>query len=263
MHPVPPSRERVFNVPFVVVALAVAMGIEHAIYSLVLTPGQQNQLLILFAFIPVRYDLTLLAAESWARGWGAAVWTFVTYAFIHGNLSHLFFNMIWLLAFGTPVARRFGALRFLLFFLVTAAAGAAVHLATHVGEILPMVGASAAISGAMAAALRFVFQRGGPLGLLRSADEEAYRVPAASLGTMLRSRSALLFIIVWFGTNALFGMGMVAMPGIEQSVAWEAHIGGFLAGLFGFALFDPVRDSALPAPADPGYEADAGQPPQE
>ena len=46
---------------------------------------------------------------------------------------------------------------------VTAAAGAGAHLATHFGEFVPLVGASAAISGAMAAALRFAFEAGGPL----------------------------------------------------------------------------------------------------
>jgi membrane associated rhomboid family serine protease len=243
----------------IVLVLIALCGLVHAVFVLVLTQEQSTEFLITFAFIPARYDLALLAHESFVRGWGAAVWTFVSYAFIHGNLSHLFFNMIWLLAFGTPVARRFGPLRFLLFFLVTGVAGALAHLATHYGEMLPMVGASAAISGAMAAALRFVFQRGGPLGLLRSVEPQAYQVPAAPLGAMLRNPRALLFMAVWFGTNALFGIGMVAMPGIEQSVAWEAHVGGFLAGLLGFAAFDPVRELSPPEP-EPGHDGDAGQP---
>src|SRR4051794_30559462 len=141
-------------------------GLIHAIMYLALTTEQRTQVFILFAFIPARYDLSVLATESWAVGWGGAVWTFVTYAFLHGDLSHLFFNCIWLLAFGTPVARRFGPLRFTAFCVATAVAGAAVHLATHLGDNLPTIGASAAISGAMAAAMRFAFQRGGPLGVL-------------------------------------------------------------------------------------------------
>jgi membrane associated rhomboid family serine protease len=248
-HLVPPSRERVFNVPFVVLAFAAVMGLVHAVFTLVLTPEQTNEFLILFAFIPVRYDLQLLAAESWAQGWGAAVWTFVTYAFIHGSLTHLFFNAVWLFAFGTPVARRFGTLRFAIFFAATAAAGAAVHLAFHLGDLSPVIGASAAISGAMAAALRFAFQRGGPLGMLRNTDDEAYRVPAAPLSAMLRDRRMLLFLAVWFGANFVFGM--IALPGAEGGVAWEAHAGGFLAGLLGFRLFDPVRHSDASLDVEP------------
>jgi membrane associated rhomboid family serine protease len=154
-------------VPAIVVALLVVLGLVHALLSVVLTPGQTTEFLLLFAFIPARYDASVLPDIVWPGGWAADIWTFVTYALIHGDLTHLVFNAVWLLAFGSPVARRFGPLRFLAFMAVTAAAGAAVHLATHFGELLPMIGASAAISGAMAAATRFAFQRGGPLGLWR------------------------------------------------------------------------------------------------
>ena len=61
---------------------------------------------------------------------------------------------------------------------------------------------------------------------------------------MLRDPRILAFLAVWFGVNFIFGMGAVAMPGTEGTVAWQAHIGGFLAGLLGFSLFDPVRPSA-------------------
>jgi membrane associated rhomboid family serine protease len=237
------SRERIFNVPGIILAIIAAIALVHGVRTLILTPNQDNDFLILFSFIPMRYDLTVLAAESWARGWGAAVWTFVTYAFIHGNLTHLGVNAIWLLAFGPPVARRFGASRFAIFFAATAAAGAAVHLATHLGERWPMVGASAAISGAMAAAIRFVFQRGGPLGAMGKGDEADYQVQAAPLSVALRDPRVLAFMVVWFGVNLLFGPGTIPLPGAEEGVAWQAHIGGFLAGLFGFALFDPVRPS--------------------
>ena len=114
---------------------------------------------------------------------------------------------------------------------------------THWGEILPMIGASAAVSGAMAGAMRFAFQRGGPLGLWRD-REEAFRVPAAPLAASLREPRMLAFMLVWFGVNILFGFVSLGGAGLTQAVAWQAHIGGFLAGLFGFALFDPVPTSA-------------------
>jgi membrane associated rhomboid family serine protease len=108
-----------------------------------------------------------------------------------------------------------------------------------------MVGASAAISGAMAAAMRFAFQRGGPLGPFRGNDEAAYRVPATPLSVLLRDRRFVVFLIVWFGVNLLFGLGIVPLPGEgDMPIAWEAHIGGFLAGLVSFALFDPAQVDA-------------------
>lgn len=232
--------EPVFNVPPVVLALIGAFILVHAVRALGLSPEEDIELLLQFAFIPARYDSALLAQGRFPGGAGAEVWSFVTYAFIHGDLTHLAVNSIWLLPFGSAVARRFGAARFLAFFAVTAAAGAAAHLATHGGELLPMIGASAAISGFMAAAMRFAFQAGGPLGMFRRTDVEAYRVPAAPLGAALRDPRILVFLAAWFGLNILFGLGSVGMLGVEQTIAWQAHIGGFLAGLLLFAMFDPV-----------------------
>ena len=66
------------------------------------------------AFIPARYDTTRAdRRRSAGRLRGADLWTFFTYALIHADSTHLGFNAVWLLAFGSPVARRFGAVRFL------------------------------------------------------------------------------------------------------------------------------------------------------
>lgn len=239
------QSEPLFNLPTVIAALIAAFGVVHAVRELALTPQQDIDFLLLFAFIPARYTPSMLAVEALPGGVGADLWTFVTYAFIHGDITHLLINVVWLLPFGTAVARRFGTGRFLAMFAATAAAGAALHLATHRGELLPMIGASAAISGFMAAAIRFVFQAGGPLGMLRSTDAAAYRVPAAPLRDALSDPRILAFLLVWFGLNALFGLGSVSLLGVEQPVAWQAHVGGFIAGLLLFPVFDPVR--AAPA----------------
>ena len=248
--------QRILNVPPVVAVLIVLLGLVHALLFLLLTPEQTTEFLLLFAFIPARYDTSLTTDIVWPGGLGANIWTFVTYALIHGGLTHLIFNAVWLLAFGAPVARRFGARRFLLLMAIAAAAGAAVHLATHFGELLPMIGASAAISGAMGAATRFAFQRGGPLALWRD-PETAHRVPASPLMSSLRDPRVLAFLLIWFGVNLLFGVGSIGMPGVEQAIAWQAHIGGFLVGLLAFAAFDPIP---LAPPASSQEEEDAFPP---
>jgi membrane associated rhomboid family serine protease len=235
----PPARERILNVPAVIVALIAVFGLVHAVFSLLLSEQETNEALLLFAFIPARYDLNLPLGEAWPGGLGADIWTFVTYALIHSDLNHLAFNSVWLLAFGSPVARRFGTWRFLAFFAAAAAGGAVVHLATHFGQLLPMIGASAAISGAMAAAMRFAFQRGGPLAMWRG-EPGSYFVPAQPLKECLSDPRVLAFLLVWFGVNALMGLGSFALPGLEHAIAWQAHIGGFFVGLLAFALFDPV-----------------------
>jgi membrane associated rhomboid family serine protease len=252
MQGVTPTREPMFNVPPVVVATLAVLALVHAVRSLVLSPQQDLQVLLLFAFIPARYDPSMLPGGTFPGGLGADIWTFVTYALIHGDFTHLLVNAVWLLPFGTAVARRFGAARFLAFCAVTAAAGAALHLVTHAGEILPMIGASAAISGMMAAAMRFAFQHGGPLGMWRADRAQSYHAPAAPLLAALRDPRVFAFVAVWFGLNALLGLGSISITGAEQAIAWQAHIGGFLAGLVLFALFDPVpKPVPSPGPTPP------------
>ena len=98
--------QRILNVPPVVAVLIVLLGLVHALLFLLLTPEQTTEFLLLFAFIPARYDTSLTTDIVWPGGLGADIWTFVTYALIHGDLTHLIFNAVWLLAFGSPVARR-------------------------------------------------------------------------------------------------------------------------------------------------------------
>jgi len=76
--------------------------------------------------------------------------------------------------------------------------------------------------------------------MFRHEEPAAYLVPAAPLSSALRDPRIMVFLLAWFGLNLLFGIGSIGLPGSEQSIAWEAHIGGFAAGLLLFPLFDPV-----------------------
>ncbi|GAB4067459.1 rhomboid family intramembrane serine protease [Ancylobacter sonchi] len=242
-----PRHQPIFNVPPVIVGLAVVLVAIQALRSVV-GEATDIDILALFAFIPARFDPTVFADGVLPGGTGADVWTFVTYAFLHADFMHVGVNTLWLLAFGSPVARRFGMARFLAFFLFTAAAGAGLHLLTHAGEPVPMIGASAAVSGCMAAALRFMFATDGYSAWRPDAMQHAVLLPAPPLMRVLRDRRVISFVAVWFAINLAFGLG--APSGIASgAVAWEAHIGGFLAGLLAFPLFDPVRRT----PADRRY----------
>ena len=125
--------------------------------------------------------------------------------------------------------------------LVMSAAGALAHLVSHLGAMVPMIGASAAISGAMAAAMRFVFQQGGPLGALRDNTDDAYRVPAASLAATLRDPRFLLFLAGLARAECAVRLRHhLVRHEAGQEIAWQAHVGGFFAGLLLFNAFDPV-----------------------
>jgi membrane associated rhomboid family serine protease len=232
-------RQPILNVPPVVIAVVIVLIVVHGVRML-LPVETDRWVMWTFGFVPGRYDSNALTEGMLPGGVWAEFWSLFTYALLHANLAHLGFNSIWLVAFASPVARRFGAKRFLVFFAVTAGAGALAFLFLHAGSYLPMVGASAAISGMMGAAARFVFEPGGSLDSWRSDPSTADFVPAAPLSVALRRRRVATFLITWFALNFLFGF--VSVPGVTEglSVAWEAHLGGFLAGLLLFDAFDPM-----------------------
>lgn len=182
--------------------------------------------ILLFSFIPITYDLpNTELLEPTARYWSP-----VTYAFLHGDWMHLGVNAIWLLAFGSAVARRFGNARFAVFMIVGALAGAGFHYIFHPTGNVPVIGASAAISACMGAAIRFAIRPGGM-------TPDVVNAPALSLIDSLKNRSIMIFVVIWFAINWVAGTGVLT-PG-DAGIAWEAHMGGFLLGWLGFAVFDP------------------------
>lgn len=233
-----PQHQPVFNLPFVIVAtLVVLLGI-HVVRVGLLTPEADFDLVLRLAFIPLRVIQPDTIGTAIPGGAAAAWWSFVTYALLHADWAHLIFNSLWLAAFGSPLAWRFGACRFLLFSGLGAICGALLFLVVNADSLTPMIGASAAVSAHMAGASRFVFFAGGPL---RGFDgPAAYRRPAPPLVAAMMDRRVLTFLAVWFGLNLLFGLWAGQTSLASGAIAWEAHIGGFLAGLLLFRYFDPI-----------------------
>ena len=147
---VPATRQPIFNLPAVVGGLIALLLAIHAGRVFFLGADADLQVILDFAFIPIRETHPETYSDLAAIGDGARVWTFITYAFLHGDWGHVLINSVWLAAFGSPLARRFGATRFLLYAAAGAIAGVAVHLAIYPASAAPVVGASAAISAMMA-----------------------------------------------------------------------------------------------------------------
>jgi len=154
-------------------------------------------------------------------------------------------------------------LRFLLLLVVAAVAGAAVQYLTNITSFELVIGASAAVSGAMGAVVRFVFRPSDePRRMFdRSRLNDAFCQPGLSLRQTFTNKAAVIFIIVWFASDLLFGL-YPALSGISTApVAWQAHIGGFLAGLLLFPWFDPARQTASALPEDGAEDAGEDAPP--
>jgi membrane associated rhomboid family serine protease len=259
-------REPIVDAPPVVVGLAVLLIALYAVFSWA-SPQIQDTVIRDYAFVPGRLTVSIWPARAidlliraktdtaaleqvrnmrafHALSGGAKPWTLLTYAFLHGAWPHVLLNTIWLLAFGPPVARRFGATGFLGFMAVTAVASALFHWAFAQMDFVPLIGASGADSGLMGAATRFVFQPGAPLGPHPDGRRlEIEEVPASSLrGTFADSR-ARIFLVIWFVTNFIFGAFARSLGLSDMPVGWVAHVGGFIAGLVIFPLFDRAPGS--------------------
>jgi membrane associated rhomboid family serine protease len=210
----------IFNTPPIVLSV---IGVLIAIHLALQLAGQDWQIwsIYAFAFIPSRFG----GGESIAMIEGSQYWSLITYAFLHDGWMHVLLNSVWLLIFGTPVARQFGTLRFLLIALISTIGGALVMLAVYWGSSVPAVGASAAVSGLLAAAIPVMYgRRGAPL----------------SFHEFFHNRGAIIFMLVVLGLTLL--SGVQSLPGFADNarIAWEAHLGGFFAGLA--AYFTMMRE---------------------
>lgn len=139
-------------------------------------------------------------------------WQLITYAFLHGNLGHIFFNMLGLVMFGAPLEHHFGSRRFATFFFVAVLGAAACQLSLSTwtawrdSAVYPTVGASGGVYGLLLA-----------YGLLFPSD-----LVMPFPGLMMRART----VVIVFGVlELLFGV-----LGVDRGVAHLAHLGGMLAG---------------------------------
>ena len=255
-----PDRQPVINLPLVILWLVVAFVAVHLWRTWILSPEDDFQTLMDYALIPARWSIGYLsdgarlvvehvnALEGGERVWKSQLaqfliqeaqpkpWTIMTYAFLHGSWMHLGFNVIWLAAFGSPIARRWGDARFLMLCVLTAGGGALAHYISRPLDLVPTIGASGIVSGMMGAAVWFAFspsQRRWDKPELP--HHERLRL---SLAGLMRNRTVVGFILIWFVTNYVFAVMAEPMGFGDASIAWQAHIGGFLIGFLMFPLLD-------------------------
>ena len=157
--------------------------------------------------------------------------TLITSIFLHGDLMHLFGNMLYLWVFGDNIEDSMGHLRFVAFYLLCGALAGLVQVAADPGSVTPTIGASGAISGVLGAYL-VLHPRAKVL------------VPIIIIPLYI---PAFVLLLVWIGFQFLQAWNTGAAGG---GVAWWAHIGGFLIGA---ALIVPFRYKAIPllGAADP------------
>lgn len=227
------GREPAILLPGVITALLGLMLAIQLARSVVLGPDGDNALMVWFAFVPIR----LIGESGLPGGMLPLVWTPLTHALLHAGWDHLLLNAAWLAIFGTPVARRYGAVPTLILFAASAVIGALFFAATTLPQLAVLIGASGGVAGLTGAACRFMFQ---PV-LYAQHPETGARIPLgrrmASLSELARDNRARFFILIWLVLNAAVPF-LPMLIGQSIGIAWQAHLGGFLAGLFLVPLFE-------------------------
>ena len=196
-----------------------------------------NLAIIIANFLVFFYELSLgNDVNSFLRDWGAVpalvtdyldhpgdhplrvLFTPITAMFLHGGWFHILGNMLFLWVFGDNVEDAIGHVSYLVFYLLAGIAAAATQIWVDSNSILPMVGASGAIAGVLAAYVVLY--------------------PRATIATVIFPIfwaipvPAFVLIGLWFLLQLVSGAAAIGTAvGASEGVAWFAHIGGFLAGL--------------------------------
>ena len=223
-----PAREPFLRAPNSVIGLIALLVGAHL--ARVFAPTAASEwILNQYALVPARYSAQFLQAHHADPGSLLdRILPFFGYMLLHADTAHITINCVWLLAFGPVVARRFGGAAFVLFFVLCGLAGAACYIALNWGDDTGVIGASGAISGLMGAAIRMIRMRQPQLN-------------AASLPLVpVLSSQVLGFTAVWLVVNLVTGLVGVGLTGQYQAVAWQDHMGGYLAGLFLAGVFEPI-----------------------
>ncbi|MDE2447253.1 MAG: rhomboid family intramembrane serine protease [Alphaproteobacteria bacterium] len=226
----PPAKaEPLINLPPVVlcvlgVLVAVHLGLQFV------SPVNQTWVQFAFAFIPARFG-----SLPFPQLPGSAYWSMITYGFLHADWVHLATNVVWLAIFSKPVATWLGSKRYLIILFASVVAGALTALAMHWGQNIAMIGASAGVSGIMAAAIPIMYgvAEKGP-GM---PDGVFLRFRPLRPVELLQNRSALAFTILWLVLTMITATSQYVTGTAfleERSIAWEAHLGGFITGFVAF-----------------------------
>jgi membrane associated rhomboid family serine protease len=183
------------------------IAVNIVVFLVQLGASDDTQIAMLrdYALIPAAVSGKVELGTSWPPIFAA-----FTYMFLHAGWSHIIGNMLFLWVLGDNIEDAFGSVRFFFFFLLCGAAGGIAHLVAHPDSVAPLVGASGAVAGVVAAYL-----------MLR---------PCARITVLLFG-----FVPLSLGSAWVLGFWALAqvwnvLSAASGDTAWWAHIGGLVVG---------------------------------
>jgi membrane associated rhomboid family serine protease len=202
--------------PYITIAIIIANAV---IFIMQTTMSIRGDFIFTHRFGAIPIYLTHLH-DPFPADWLPIWLTPFTSLFLHGGFMHIIINMLFLWTFGNNVEDVLGHVRFLVFYLLCGLAATLAFVLTEFNSTTPLIGASGAIAGVMGAYLH-LFPRARVLTLILIVIYPLFIwVPA------------VFFLIFWFVLQLINASVATGSP-----VAWAAHVGGFLAGLFGIRVF--------------------------
>lgn len=214
------------DVPRVHKPVAVVLVMAANVLAHLLVSGQdpylREALYRLLGVVPARYAFPDWAAFAGFPAMG--VLPFFSYMFLHSGWWHLILNMWMLWIFADNIEDVMGPVRFLAFYLLCGLAALALHMLFNLTGQAPIIGASGAVAGVMGGYVT-LYPRGKVVTL----------IPIIIIPYIV-DLPAWLFLGIWFASQVV--SGLVGHLGLDAGgIAWWAHVGGFLAGMFLVRLF--------------------------
>jgi len=224
-----PLRVDIFRARAAIVnGLLILVNVLAFFYELTLSARTGRLLVYKFGLTPSHEQL-LFARHG--INLPQAVLPLFTSMFLHGGWMHLLGNMLFLWVFGGAVEEALGHFQYLIFYLVCGVGSALVHTVFNLGSKVPTIGASGAISGVLGAYI-VLYPRGRILTL----------IPLIIFWFTLEL-PAFLILGYWFAIQFLSGISSVGSR-MTGGVAWWAHIGGFLLGVWLVHIWPQRRHTA-------------------
>jgi len=185
------------------------------VFFIQISSSQSNLITYYFGFKPASFF------NNFDKPTFFPILTLFTSLFMHGGWMHLIGNMMYLVIFADNIEDVFGKKKFILFYLFSGIFASFSQALLNLSSDVPMIGASGAIAGVLGAYL-FYFPKAKILVLVPFFIFFSFRIPASIL------------LILWFIFQFL------NLSNIESSVAWMAHIGGFIFGYI-FSIINGKR----------------------
>ncbi|MCS7279237.1 MAG: rhomboid family intramembrane serine protease [Thermodesulfobacteriaceae bacterium] len=214
--------------PPVITWLLILINLLVFLYELSLPLAQRELFFRNWGFVPAKFFndyFGILLGAPWYQKYLA----FFTHLFIHGGWFHLIGNMWTLWIFGDNVEDRLGPFRFLIFYLSCGFLATLTHALIYHDSVIPVVGASGAISAVMGAYF-MMYPLARILVLM-----PIFFVP------LFFEIPAFLYLGYWFLIQFYSGLFSLVLPESFGGIAWFAHIGGFVGGALFYRFFCPRR----------------------